>query len=551
MNHRCKRAAPGLSGPSRRLSPVVCLLLASFATPDPAAAERIVYIAEQEAAYLPELWLVDLAEPGKTTRLNKALAPFANGVGSFTVAPDGSRLAYSADQDAIGDTDMFLVDIAAPGKWTQVGDLPAGHQELRAKFSPDGSRLAFTASDENYGNVQLYLVDVASPSQSVRLNGDLVEYGSVSMTGFAFTGDGLRVVYVAAEQQSFFELYSVDIDAPGRSTRLNGPGGSVGDTYEGRFVILPDNAGVVYSAVGDTAGVRELHLVAFEAPAQPVTLNAPLQMNGDILDFAMDPEGRRAVYVADQETDSKAEVYLVDLHQPGAATKLSGDVQSGAWAAAFTPDGRYVIYSGDEERAPGARDLYRVAVDQPTDRSRVNAVPGDSADAGRYTLNADGTLLAYAPDPPGGFPRDLMVVAPGAPGGDIRVNGPLTHGSLEFLSPEFSPEGDAIAFLAVESLDDSVQELFFARVSEPGVSVRLNPPLPPGAIVSPQPDAFAFLPAGAPPTGEVPPGGQPPPGGVPGTEGGGGACGLPVLLLLVCLARGRRPEGGQRPVPAL
>ncbi|MGH8035105.1 MAG: hypothetical protein ACREO9_07765, partial [Lysobacterales bacterium] len=40
----------------------------------------------------------------------------------------------------------------------------------------------------------------------------------------------------------------------------------------------------------------------------------------------------------------------------------------------------------------------------------------------------------------------------------------------------------------------SIQELFFARASNPGSSIRLNGPLPPGGIVAPTPDAFEFLP---------------------------------------------------------
>ena len=526
-----------------RLFGLVAACLASM----PAAASRVVYLAEQEFAFVPELYIADLETPGKPIRLNRPLSPFSIGVASFAISPDGARIAFSADQDRADDWDLYLVDITALGGWTRIGDLAPGHQEVFAKFSPEGSKLAFTASDASFGNVELYVVDLARPTEAVRINGNLADGGSVSLTGFEFSPDGRRVVYVAGELERKYELYVVDLAEPGRSTRLNAPGGSVGDSYEGRFALLDDGERVIYSAVGDKPGVRELHMVAIDSPARPATLNAPLQSEGDIFDFAVSPDGRFVAYTADQETDS-LEVFLVDIEVPGVATKLNGPVQTGAGLAAFTPDGRYVIYAGDEERGPNERDLYRVAVEAPTIRLRLNTPPGSGADIGPFSISPDGRHVVYAPAQTDGFRRDLMVVGVDAPGTDFKVNGPLPDGTLDlFPRPTFDPAGEAIVFIAVESLDDSAQELFFASLSEPGRSIRLNAPMPEEAMVVTIPGSFAFLPAGAPPTGQAPPGSRP---DEPRTEsGGGGSLGvLGVLLMLAGLIGRRRPRAGWRQV---
>lgn len=527
-----------------RLSFFAVLILLASAVP--AGAARIVFLAEQEFAYVDELYLVDLSAPGSTTRLNRPLSCISNGVSSFAVSPDGAQIAFSADQTTVGDADLFLVDITAPGRWTRIGALAAGQQELRAKFSPDGRKLAFTASDQFFGDVQLYVVDLADPANAVRLNSDLVEHGAVSHTGFEFTPDGTRIVYVAAELESKFELYMVDVAAPRQSTRLNAPGGNVGDHYEGRFHILPDSERVVYSAVGGNPGVRELHMVSLDEPGQPVTLNAPLQSDGDIFEFTVSPDGRFVAYAADQDVDHRLEVFLVDVAVPGVATRFNGNVQLGAALARFTPDSKHIVYSSDEERGPGERDLFIVSVEQPAHRVRLNAPVAAGVDIGAYAISADGAQVAYQPTPAGGFPVDLMVVDIASPGTAVKVNGPLPNGALEFQGPRFSPDGEAIAYIAVESVDESIQELFFARVSEPGTSVRLNAALPPEGIVAPFRDSFDFLPANAPPTGSAPPSVSPPcvhgeqPGAGGEQFGGGGAVGLPLLLSNLVTLNGRR-----------
>jgi Tol biopolymer transport system component len=468
----------------------------------PVYAARVVYLAEQNFAGLNELFLVDLESPGQPTQLNPPLPKisngrFSNGVGSFAISPNGARVAFSADQENVGDNDLYLVNIAAPGVLTRIGGLPAGHLELRSVFSPDGSKLVYTASDENFASTQLYLVDLADPGTAIRLNGDLAQYGAVSQAGFQFTPDGTHVVYTASELEAKFELYAVDLSAPGQSVRLNAPGGSVGGTHEGRFQILPDSRRVVYSAVWQNPGVRELHMVSLDKPGQPMTLSAPLQPAGYVFDFAVSPDGQYATYTADQDTDGKLEVFLVETNIPGISTKVNGPVQSVASLAQFTPDSKRILYAGDEERGIRARDLYTAVIGKPIIRQRLNAPLAQTVDINAYTISEDGTQVIYRPKPSGGFATDLMLAQLSKPSVAVKINGPIPNGSLD-RTIKFSPNGESIAFVAVESHDNSIWELFFSRVSNPGVSTRLNGPMPPGGYVSTNPESsFEFLPENA------------------------------------------------------
>lgn len=468
------------------------LLVAACIYAAPVHAARILYLAEQNYVGVNELFLVDSTSPGITTQLNLPLTKFSDGVSQFAISPDGAHVVFSADQDNIGDTDLYLVDIAKPGKWTRIGNLAAGQRELHAKFSPDGNKLAFTASDEGFGNTQLYIVDLTNPGTATRLNGDLVQYGSVSSTGFQFTPDGSHIAYVAMELQAKYELYAVDLAVPGQSVLLNAPGGSVGDSYEGRFQILPDSRRIIYSAVWQNPGVRELHMVSLKQPGQPVTLNAPLQPAGYVFYWAVSPDGHYATYTADQDTDGKLEVFVVDTNIPAISTKINGPAQSVASLAEFTPDSKRIIYSGDEERDIYARDLYSVLIEKPMTREQLNAPLPQTVDINAFTLSSNGAQVVYKPEPPDGYSTDLMLVQLSKPGTAVKINGPLPNGALE-RAASFSPDGEMLAFLATESFD-SGWELFFARVSDPGISIRLNGPLVPGGGVRSTPDSFEWVP---------------------------------------------------------
>lgn len=511
-------------------------LAAALVISSTASASRIVYLAEQDNVYVPELYLVDLASPGKSLKLNRSLTPFSDGVSSFDISPDGSRIVFAADQAFAGDTDLYVVDIRTPGTWTKLGSLPAGHRELVAKFSPDGSKVAFTASDSNFADIQLYVVDLSSPAVSTRVNGDLAAGGSVSMTGFDFTPDGSHVIYVAGELERKYELYAVDLTTPRRSSRLNASGGSIGDSYEGRFHVLPDGKRVVYSAVWRNQGVREVHVVSIDAPGSPSTLNAPFQAKGYLSEFTVSHDGRYVAYAADQETDGVSEVYLVDVNRPGLATKISGAVQGGGGIVQFTLDNQYIIFSADGARNAYERDLYAAPVDLGTSAFQLSAPLNGGQDIGRYAISADGTAVAYRIIAPTGFDRDLMVARLDAPGSAIKVNGPLPDGALDSALPQFGPDGTEVAFLAIESLNGSAQELFFSRVSAPGSSIRLNGPLVRDGMVASLPHSFEFLPASAPATGGTGgtggSGSSQPSDNAQGASGGGGAI---SWFSLVCL----------------
>jgi hypothetical protein len=237
-------------------------------------------------------------------------------------------------------------------------------------------------------------------------------------------------------------------------------------------------------------------------------------------------------YVADAETDGINETWLVATDLPEVATRMNGMAQNPGLLQ-FTHDGQYLLFTADSLTGTGEWDLFMVPVEGAAEPVRLSAPLEGGFSVSRYSLSADSLQVAYPVTAPGGFAEDLHVARVDSPGSAAGGNGEFAGGSIEvFPSPQFSPDGSQVAFIAVQSLNTSIQELFVATVSAPGTSFRASAALAPGGIVPPIPGAFEFLPADAPATG-VPPPGTPnaaPP--EPEKSSGGGSVGVLMLLWL-------------------
>lgn len=135
-----------------------------------------------------ELYLVPFATPGVSTKLNGPLVTggsvqtlFAQ---SFAIAPDNSSIVYIADETANGVIDLYRVPFSTPGVSTKLnGPLVAGGFVSPSTgdfgITPDSSSVLYIASQTSAGVSELYRVLFATPGVSSKLNGPLVAGGQV------------------------------------------------------------------------------------------------------------------------------------------------------------------------------------------------------------------------------------------------------------------------------------------------------------------------------------------------------------------------------------
>jgi len=84
------------------------------------------------------------------------------------------------------------------------------------------------------------------------------------------------------------------------------------------FQISPNGRYAVYLADQNTDGVSELYSVLL-GEGSPIRLNTILPVGGNVIRFRISPDSSRVVFRADQDTDKVFELYMTSnyfLHMP-------------------------------------------------------------------------------------------------------------------------------------------------------------------------------------------------------------------------------------------
>ena len=270
-------------------------------------SSRVVYRADQQSDEVFELYSVPSAG-GSAVKLNGALTPGGD-VGADEISPDSSRVIYRADQQTDEQVELYSVPLAGGGATKLNGAMIPGGGVIEALISPDSSRVAYQASQDS-ANAELYSVPLAGGS-AVKLNPTLPAGGNVYALAIAPNNE--RVVYLA-DQIEFgdFEVFSVPL-AGGTSSRVSDElvfGGAVGD-----FKIAPGSDFVFYRGDVRTNGVVELFRGRISGiSGADERISGPL-VAGSFMSstWAVLPDGRQAIYQADQEVANQYELYLGDL----------------------------------------------------------------------------------------------------------------------------------------------------------------------------------------------------------------------------------------------
>ncbi len=131
---------------------------------------------EQETDQVFELYTVT-ATGAHLEKMSGTLV--ANGsVGSFSWAPDGTRLAYLADQNIDSEFKLFTVRPDGSGNTKVNGTLVSGGTVSSFKWLPTSNQLAYTADQENDNVFELYTV-APDGSNNVKVSGERVDNGDV------------------------------------------------------------------------------------------------------------------------------------------------------------------------------------------------------------------------------------------------------------------------------------------------------------------------------------------------------------------------------------
>ncbi len=132
-------------------------------------------------------------------------------VNTFQWSPDGSRLAYQADQESDGVQELY---VSVPGNApavTKVSPTPSSpNGDVRNyAWAPDSSRIAYCA-DQRADQVFEIFTSLPDGTSNDRISGDMVQNGSarVANRAFVWSPDSSRIAYIADQRtDGLFELF--------------------------------------------------------------------------------------------------------------------------------------------------------------------------------------------------------------------------------------------------------------------------------------------------------------------------------------------------------
>ena len=211
------------------------------------------------------------------------------------------------------------------------------------------------------------------------------------------------------------------------------------------YRVSPDGRYAVYVADQQTDEAFELYSVPLAGGAAAVKLNSPLVAGGDVFfSFAISPDSQRVVYQADQQTDGVNELYSVPLAGGAAAVTLNSPLVAGGNVFDFriSPDSQRVVYQADQQ-TDEVIELFAADIDpRAVGFSAATAQVSEGAGTATLTVALNATVAT-------------TVTVPYAVSGGSASNGSdytLAAGALTI------PAGSLTGTITVALIDDALVE---------------------------------------------------------------------------------------------
>jgi Tol biopolymer transport system component len=445
-------ASAGLSAQGTRLSGDMPLgfdgdIFATAVAPD---GGRVVYMADQYVQNRQELFSVPFDRSAAPVRLNSQ----GQSVIAFAISPDGARVVYR--NIGSNTTELFSVPITGGVPVRLNGALVAGGAVGNNNFmspgfsmSPDGTRVAYLADQDTNDVVELYSVPIDGSAEPVKLNGALVFGGDVNES--VFSADGTRVVFSAdANHDGRVDLFSALADGSQPATELSEVTIALGDVIS--FRLSPDR--VVYEADQTVDARTELFSVLLDGSAPPVRLHT-LNVDRDVYDFRITPDGSHVVFSADFVTAGSFELFLAPIDGSKAQVKLGATVGSSGPRFEISPDSTRVVYRTDS-------GVFSVPLDLSASAVQLGGPRGY-----RLAFGSGGARVVFDADADLDLDFELYSAPLDASTATVELS-PAGGGLTQFLSA-----GDLVAFL-MDSGEDG--ELFRAPIDGSQAAVSVDAP---------------------------------------------------------------------------
>jgi Tol biopolymer transport system component len=322
------------------------------------------------------------------TKINRALIDGGDVSSLFgaSIADGGAfgNVAYLATGDSLVHQELYLAHLTAGsiGAATKVNPTLTGTDQIFSfRFSEDGRRLAYLRTSSATG--RLFLVDVSgaapgTPAAIDEANGSPVLGSGLGVQSYFFVG---RTLFFAGYSEAGpREWYAETLDGSGSGlpVRITPAGANVGATQP----VAPNDAWIMYAQYSAGASSLDAFLVDLRlpgAPSTPVKLTPSMVLGGQVTVFDARFSSRDDgvfAFTADAVEDEKRELYYVRLSGGIAAStyKANGDLiaNGDVLSYAIAPDGQHLAYRANAV-TPTLVELYDADISGGTpDAGRIS-----------------------------------------------------------------------------------------------------------------------------------------------------------------------------------
>lgn len=422
---------PSLLGVTRKISgtPMSGSVTAFRLSPD---GTKAVFIADKDTLGRFELYAAPVSGSTAPVKISTGVTFGSgdNGVSSFQITPDSTRVVFLADPNTGGGIDeIFSAPIdgsSAALRLSVSGTAPV----TTFGIAPGGASVVYFGNDTAFGggNVEVYRATIGVASSGVQLSDVSQLNAAGNVVAARISPDSARVIYAGdASADNVFQWHSAPLAAagPGADVQLSAALGSVALVR-----ISPDSSRVVYTADENVVGRMEVFSTPI-AGGTRIQLNPAMAGDGATA-IEISPDGTRVGYLADQTTAGVNEVHGALMLVAGSGIRLNTPMSGTQYADTLNigPDGATVLYEADQT-TPGTYELYRVPIDASGPPSNLHPLTAPS-DAGYFAELGTPIIGRRAVYPVFGAAVDLFSVPFDGSGPYEQINDPLAAGDTLF-----------------------------------------------------------------------------------------------------------------------